>query len=331
MEKYRSQPTQWVPGTDRLFNLVITLINYGPRTMTWILDNVDGYDGPYSNTGKDRRKAEQRIRRDRIALAEAGVHIHDRQQGKESVLHVSMEEFALPDLKFTEEEAEVISAAGLWTHSKAMGPAVRSAYAKLAASGVQTKDYSKRLAFAPDLTELDESSMEALFAALSAQECIEFSYYPNLVEEAEDRLLEPWGIGNVQGKLYVTGFDPERQAQRTYRMSRIANITHHHEPRTVQAPEEPITSIIAAGLKQASQLVTVTVEFPGEGALELKAMANAVQADDQLVHTIGPIDRDEIVRLAASYAPDAIITDPPEIVEAVVALLQRAAGGENRG
>ncbi|KAB3523522.1 WYL domain-containing protein [Corynebacterium zhongnanshanii] len=323
----------WEEGAERLFNLVIALINYGPRSVTWILENVDGYKRPAREV--NRHTQEQMLRRDRATLARAGVHItttlteveddsfavSGRSSRKESVWSISREDFELPDIEFTDAEAEVISAAGLWAHSKNMSTAAQSAYAKLSALGISRTDSSMVLSNVPDMTTLDADSLDAMFRGLDEHKVIEFYYYPSLVEEPVERHLEPWAFGAIGGKMYLTGFDVDRGAQRTFRLSRIDSIEVTDTPGQQEVPGGTPMELIEQGLARTGQRVTVTVEFPGPGAQELKAMCNADG-------TIGPIDRDTIVRTAASYAPDAVVTAPPDVVADVVALLTRAAGKE---
>ena len=65
-------------------------------------------------------------------------------------------------------------------------------------------------------------------------------------------------------------------------------------------------------------MVTATVDFPGEGAWELRRLTNDSG-------TIGPVDRDWLIRTAAAYAPQVVVTSPPDIVAAIVAVLKEAA------
>jgi proteasome accessory factor C len=40
--------------------------------------------------------------------------------------------------------------------------------------------------------------------------------------------------------------------------------------------------------------------------------------------TVGPVDRTWLARTAAAYAPDAVVLDPPDLVDDIVARLERA-------
>lgn len=323
----------WREGSERVFNLLIALINYGPRSMSWLADHVDGYGGPHYEA-VSKESAEQQLRRDRSLLADAGVHIASRTQSvdtpsgkqrKESIWSISPEDFELPDLNFTEDEADVISAAGRWAFTHNMTRAAQSAYAKLSALGVRRTESSSIMSNVPDHTTLDGESIAALFHALDAHTVIEFYYYPSLLEEPVVRRLEPWAYGAVDGKTYLTGFDAEKLQQRTFRLSRIDSIEDTAEPCTQAVPNQEPTQLIRTGIAHSQHLVTVTVEFPNgpdAGAQELRAQ---VHEDGR---TIGPVDRDYLVRTAASYVPDVIVTSPPDVVADIVALLTAAAGQE---
>ena len=310
MNRNRPVETHWIPGATRLFNLVIALLNSDcPRSIEWVLTNVEGYQ--HANDGSARKQ----LGRDRQDLAELGVRITG-----EDMLTLDPAQTFLPDIEFTDGEATVIAAASRWAQSGEMQHAARSAYTKLAAAGMQHRVSTGEVAVpsVPDHTALDGDSLDAIFRALDNGLVLEFNYYPSLVDTPQRRRLEPWAYGAKEGLIYVTGFDPDREAQRTFRLARIDSVTalpeFAHHPRPKGTPQQ----LIQQGLLSSRQMVTATVEFPEPGAWELRRLADE---DGQ----IGPVERDWFVRTAAAYAPHVIVTSPPDVVADVVAVLKEAA------
>ena len=61
-------------------------------------------------------------------------------------------------------------------------------------------------------------------------------------------------------------------------------------------------------------------------ALTLNGIAQGLAADRLAeVARVLKVDRDWLIRTAAAYAPQAVVTSPPDIVAAIVAVLEEAA------
>lgn len=310
MNRNRPVETHWIPGATRLFNLVIALINSEkPRTPEWILANVEGYQQVNMDS------ARKQLERDRKDLEALGVHI-----GGTDLLSLDSSQSFLPDIEFTDGEATVITAASRWAQSGEMLSAAQSAYTKLAAAGLQRRVASGEVTIpsVPDHTALDGDSIDAIFRALDNGLVLTFNYYPSLVDNPQQRRLEPWAYGARDGLIYVTGFDLDRGAQRTFRLARIDSVSALPEFAQHPRPQGTPQQLIEQGLESSHQMVTATVEFPGEGAWELRRLTNDSG-------TIGPVDRDWLNRTTAAYAPQVVVTSPPDIVAAIVAVLKEAA------
>lgn len=310
---------KWEDGATRLFNLVIALINSpAPRSTAWILNNVAGYDAEQEGTNR------KRFHRDRDTLQTLGVqligeldldgHEHWRLDRRSSFL---------PELDLTEEEAEVLAAAARWNQPGELSTAAESAYRKLASAGIRRDMGSSVIPSVPDHTDLDQDSVEAIFRALDRGLVLSFNYYRSLLEEPVRRSVEPWAYGAVDGKIYLTGFDLDRNQQRTFRLSRIADMEAMARFAQHPVPEGSSDELIRHGLSAAGTFVTARVRFQGNtGAEELRALCD----EDGC---IGPIERSWLVRTAAAYAPEAVITEPQDVVDSVVSLLQHVAEGES--
>ena len=328
----RNRPVKvtWQQGASRLFNLVIGLLNApSPRPTAWVVENIEGYSG--------QLKSRERVfHRDRESLRQLGIQLgHESREGQDYWL-LRPEQVFLPDLDLSEAELQVLATATQWARqpvdSAMAGPTAR-AQLKLAGAGLSRVDDAAVVQPVPDMVELDPRSVDAIFRATQRGLRMTFWYYPAYLVEPEQRTLDPWAVAGIDGRLYVTGFDVDRGAQRTFRLSRIAFVRAEAQFIDHPAPTDPETGeqvpageLIRAGLATTETRVTATVLFPGQGAVELKDMARDLHdTPEGLVGTIGPVDREWLVQTAASYAPDAILLDPQPLAAEVVGLLSRAS------
>lgn len=306
---------EWATGTTRLFNLVIALINaQSPRSPRWLIANVEGYDSP-----TEAAQLKQ-LRRDRQSLEALGVtlDIAPNLDGEEGWRLDPAQTF-LPQLDLSAEEADVLATASRWAQPEHLAPAATSAYRKLVAAGIRRHMTSDTIPSMPDHLDMDADSIVSIFRALERDLCISFDYYPAPLVEPSRRQLEPWAIGAVDGRLYVTGFDLDKQAQRTFRLARLADVDILVRIRKHPVPEEPSERLIARGLARSGEYVTATMTYSqASGAEELRQITSSDG-------TIGPVERGWLVRTAASYAPIAVVTSPPDVVDDIRALLEQAA------
>lgn len=327
----RNRPVKvtWQQGASRLFNLVIGLLNApSPRPTAWVVENIEGYSG--------QLKSRERVfHRDRESLRQLGIQLgHESREGQDYWL-LRPEQVFLPDLDLSEAELQVLATATQWARqpvdSAIAGPTAQ-AQLKLAGAGLSRVDDAAVVQPVPDMVELDPRSVDAIFRATQRGLRMTFWYYPAYLVEPEQRTLDPWAVAGIDGRLYVTGFDVDRGAQRTFRLARLSDVRAEAQFVEHPAPTDPATGqpvpageLIRRGLAGHQTKVTASVLFTGEGAIELQDMARELRdTPDGRVGTVGPVDRDWLVQTAASYAPDAVLLEPQELVVEVLDLLQRA-------
>lgn len=131
--------------------------------------------------------------------------------------------FTLPPLRFTAEETAVLGlAANAWTEAS-LGTVARRALRKLepvlAAAAVEDEPAP---VIQPTVT-VQEPAFAPLMEAVLRHRQVRFDYLAASTDELSKRRLEPWGVGSRFGSWYVTGWDLDRQAERTFRLSRIVS------------------------------------------------------------------------------------------------------------
>lgn len=313
----------WDPASSRLLNLVLALTDRS-RSLQWIRTHVDGYSG-------DVETVRRRFDRDRPLLDELGLVVVETagtdDDGHPEVRYgIDPAPSFLPDLAVTDARWQALRPAAQWVPNQSLAAPVRQALQKLStvAPASDADDGPGFSAPVPDAVDLTDADIEALNVAMDRNLSLRFHYWPALTEDPQLRRLDPWGVAAVDGRLYLTGFDLDRDSQRTFRLSRIADLEAAATLIRHPAPDRPVAELVTEGLRASSTMVTVRVRFLTDGAQELRALASA----DGLV---GPVDRRWLVRTAASYATDCLVVDPPDVVADIVTHLEdavRTFGGE---
>lgn len=228
--------------------------------------------------------------------------------------------FTLPPLQFTAEETAVLGlAANAWTEAS-LGTVARRALRKLEpvleASAVQDEPAPM---IQPTVT-VQEPAFAPLMEAVLRHRQVRFDYLAASTDEQTHRRLEPWGVGSRFGSWYVTGWDLDRQAERTFRLSRIVSevraTAHTFEPPAGFSMNDRLDALEAS---PALGAVTVDVA-PGRGQM-LRRMASAeslgagADGRDRLLVPVTEPERvaDEVAAVGPdAFMPPAETADLPE-------------------
>lgn len=309
---------------ERLVNLVICLLSTRQFiTAERIRDAVPGYERP-DGTRETDEAFKRMFERDKAELRELGIPL---ETGSNSALdpiegyRIRRGDYELPPLEFTADEAAAIGlAARLW-HSARLGQAAQSALMKLRAAGTDV-----RMDDSPgSLPELDASdpSLPRLIEAARVAQPVTFEYLKSGESRPARRTIEPWGVLSWRGRWYVAGFDRERDAPRSFRLSRItSSVKLTGRPGEVERPEKvDLLELVAGRDPEATRSARIRVHGRGAGALRRLALS---EADGVL--TVGFTETQWLARRVAAAGASALVLEPPDLVEAVVARLRVAAG-----
>ncbi|GAB2978026.1 helix-turn-helix transcriptional regulator [Nocardioides montaniterrae] len=204
-----------VPKSERLLNLLIMLLvqrrPIGKERIRELL---------YADARPDA--FEKMFERDKEELRSLGVPIEvaaiDPIFEDELGYRIPSEQFALPPIELTPEEASVVGLATKVWQDATMAQATTDAVRKLSAAGVGV-DLS-----ALDLTQPRGRSEEPAFAAcwqaVCERQAIHFDYQrPD--QEPTRRRVQPWGVVRSSGRWYLVALDLDRQAERVFRLDRF--------------------------------------------------------------------------------------------------------------
>lgn len=316
-------------------NLVIALKstrNY--LSAEQIRANVTGYQDCPTDEAFSRM-----FERDKNELRDLGIPL---ETGRNSMMDVNdgyrinRTAYELPAVELTGDEAAVVAIATELWESPEMVTATQSALLKLRAAGVDVDTADVGVAIASGATPGLRGSEEALGILLSAIDsgrAVQFAHRPNRGAPFVDRTLEPWGVVTYRGRWYVVGHDRDRNAPRTFRVSRIGDGVRAVGPDSaVSRPEDVnLREIVHRAVAEwpAGEQARVWVAEGRAMTLRRQAVSTAPSArngrgGDEIVLDIGMVDR--LAREIAGYGADAVVLGPESLRENVIGRLRAQAG-----
>ena len=312
--------------TERLLGLVVCLLSTRRYlTADQIRQAVPGYP-EQDDLFKRMFERDKEDLRDLGVPLETGLnHPFDDDPG----YRVRQQAYELPELRLEADEAAVLGlAARVWQRTELAGAAA-GALMKLRAAGMDGgNEQSVAQAIEPRLGP-PEPAFGPLWEAVRDRRPVTFSYRGAGRSEAQRRELEPWGVVNRHGRWYVAGRDRGRDDTRVFRLGRIAGpVKFCGPPGSVTVPDgadvrELVRNWDSAPAREHSAVLRVR---SGAG-VGLRRHAVSVCADEagppgwDLV-TIRFADVGSFADYAARFGPDAVVLDPPDLREAVIARLK---------
>jgi proteasome accessory factor B len=297
---------------ERLLNLLAALLESrtGLTTEEILGERSLGYDG----TTESARKS---FERDKKSLRAMGVPLEQHGANEDSRYRVDPEEYYLPDLGLTDDEAAAlhlaVSAISLGNDDEAAG---HGALMKL---GGREGDRAQTIAELPIVPAL-----APVYEATRRRAPVRFRY------KGGERHLEPWGLSSKRGRWYVIGFDRDRGQIRVFRADRIEGAVDIGDDDSFEVPDDFRPEAELA--EEPWQLgvgdpVPVRIRVDPGRAADLAARAHRAsdvewQPDGGVVVTLAVTNIDGLRSLVFEYLEHAEVLDPPEVRGAVVAWLE---------
>ena len=328
---------------ERLLNLTMCLMAT-PRYLSVgeIGELVEGY-------GRDRTEEREvafrrMFERDKDELRELGVPL---ETGSSSVwddevgYRIPPQDYALPDLHLTAEEASALGlAARLWS-SASLAAASASGLRKLQAAGLATRPAPAGLEPRVDATE---PALEPALAAVREGRAVRFDYRRPSDTESAPREVEPWGVVSWRGRWYLVGHDRGRQATRVFRLSRVSGeLRPTGEAGAVAVPSgvDLRAAVEAADPSGPARTADVRLRQGAAYALRHELRRSGVEPAEEAQEEAqgdAPVDAagdrwdllrvpfHDVERLAdrlVAVSPDARVDAPAELADAVRTRLRR--------
>lgn len=305
--------------SERQMNLTIALVEArGYLTRHQIREQVEGYAG-LSDSAFERA-----FERDKEDLRRYGVVISMGQNaewaGDEVGYRILREEFELPAVHLTAEEAAVV---GLASRAWIQDDLARSTATAVRKLSLDSEAGSADLPWDPVLT-VPEHVFTPFMDALHTRTRVRFDYR-NPEGKVARRMLEPWGLSQVKGSWYVTGRDVNREERRTFKLDRVLG-----EPKLTGGahrydlpPEIDLTAIWNELADQAQQVAVLAFRPGTEAGLQRRGQVTdrprpATIPDDWPVLEVRYTYQPGFVGELAAAAGNVLVIDPPELRDRVL-------------
>lgn len=320
-------------------NLVIALLaTDGYLTAERIRANVYGYGDSPSDEAFSRM-----FERDKNELRDLGIPL---ETGRVSTLdptegyRINKAAYALPDIDLTADEAAAVAVAAQLWQSPELITAAQGALLKLRAAGTDVDPDAAVAIVAPaGLPGLrgSENVLGVLQAAIDTGRAVQFEHRPSRTAPFTVRCVEPWAVITEAGRWYLVGHDRDRNATRTFRLSRIADgVTAVGPDGAVAAPAGiDLRSIVREAVREARQGAEAGAQaqvWVADGRATALRRAGSSAGARQLAGRDGEVieieigAQDRLAREVAGYGADAIVLEPESLRDDVLERLRSRAG-----
>ena len=309
--------------TERLLSLVVCLLS-SQRYLTaaQIRTAVPGYPESFD-------AFKRMFERDKEELRELGIPLDMGTNGPlddEVGYRIPRQAYVLPDIALEPDEAAVLAlAARVWQRAELAGAAA-GALLKLRAAGVEPEE-TRQPGIEPRL-QTGEAAFGRLWEAVRDRRPVTFRYWAAGRSEAQRRELEPWGVVNRRGHWYVAGFDRVRQAVRVFRLSRIeGRVEFAGRPGTVTVPPDAdVRELVRDRDDYPPAHRTAVLRVRAGAGFGIRRRASAVRTGgDGWDEVEAPFtDVAWFAEHLASFGPDLIVCEPPDLRDAVMTRLKGA-------
>jgi proteasome accessory factor B len=315
--------------TERLLSIVVLLLS-SRRYLTAeeIRAAVSGYP--------DEHEAFKRMfERDKEELRELGIPLEtgvNNALDEEPGYRIKKQDYELPEIRLEADEAAVLGIASRVWQSASLAGAAAGALLKLKAAAppgsldADGDDDKQSPGIEPRLST-QEPAFGPLWEAVRDHRPVTFDHIASGRSNAIKRELEPWGLVNSRGRWYVAGYDRARNAPRVFRLSRITGPVKMAGPTgsVTVPPNTDVRELVTSwDVSPARDHVAVLKVRAGAG-FGLRRWASEVTPDEAQSWdrvTVSFADVPWYAEYLASFGPDVMVLEPPDLREAVIRRLK---------
>lgn len=309
-----------VDRTERLLNVVFCLLgSTQPVTRAFIRASVAGYDSDASDAAFERM-----FERDKDELRSMGIPVETVTDVNGEVEgYVIRRQNATAELDFNADELALLALAAAVSQEAILEASATTALRKIETVSGDAPDVAVRTDIRISATD---AALLPLMSSLREQRTVTFDYQGRSDTHTEKRVVDPWGVIAHEGAWYFIGFDREKGARRTFRLSRIhgtvtvtAKILEHPRPAEVNLLD------VARGEPAEQHSVATVFIAAGYGAALRMAHESRVSpfVDTELV--IRAITDDVLVSIICAAGSGVQVIEPAHIRERVIASLKLVA------
>jgi proteasome accessory factor B len=322
-----------ISKVERLMNLVIALLSTtGFIPAEKIRQSVYGYADSPTDEAFSRM-----FERDKNELRDLGIPLETGRVSKfdpTEGYRINRGAYALPAVELTADEAAAVAVATQLWESPELISATQGALLKLRAAGVDVEEPDTAVAITSTAgLRGSEGVLGTLLSAIDAGRAVQFPHRPSRTEPYTTRTVEPWGVVTDKGRWYLVGHDRDRNATRTFRLSRIgADVKAIGPLGAVHRPADVnLREIVHRAVGEAPTGTQARVWVAEGRATALRRQATVVgprtlngRAGDEIMLDIGMHDR--LAREIAGYGADAVALEPQSLRDDVLTRLRAQAG-----
>ena len=320
-------------------NLVIALLSTNSYiTAEKIRSSVYGYADSASDEAFSRmfERDKNELRDLGIPLETGRVSSYDPVEG----YRINRDNYALPSVELTGDEAAAVAVATQLWESPELITATQGALLKLRAAGIDV-DPDAPIAIASPAGSVglrgSEDVLNALLSAVTARQAVQFPHRPSRAEPYTTRTVEPWGVVTTKGRWYLVGHDRDRDATRTFRLSRIgAGVTPVGPAGAVTSPKDiDLRDVVAKVVGDAPTGVRARVWVADGKATALRRAGTSLESRQLNGRSGDVVELDvgatgQLARDIAGYAADAVVLEPASLRDEVVGLFRAHIEEERR-
>ena len=307
--------------TERLLGLVVCLLSTRRSlTAAQIRAAVPGYPDSFDAFKRMFERDKEELRELGIPLETDSAKAGDEEAG----YRIKREAYELPEITLEPDEAAVLGlAARVWRRAELAGAAA-GALLKLRAAGIDAEDTTQ-----PGIeprVQTGEPSFGPLWEAVRDRRPVTFAYRAARRSGTQQRRLEPWGVVNRHGRWYVAGHDTDRDAARVFRLSRIEGAVSFSGPAgsVVVPPGTDVRELVKDWDFSPPMQRTARLRVRAGAGYGLRRGAAEQRSDgegwDELQVPFREIEW--FADYLASFGPDVIALEPPDLREAVIGRLK---------
>jgi proteasome accessory factor BC len=175
-------------------------------------------------------------------------------------------------------------------------------------------------------TSDDSEVARTISRAIVGHRLVELDYYKENEDEFSLRCVEPYALTNGREGWYVASFDPDKHDVRHFRLDRIRRAEvcdETFEPRPEVDPAAEVDGWMRTGEVQASRTARVWISPErARWAREQRRVSDEL-ADGSIVVELSFAGTDWLVREVLKEAGDAVVLEPEDARDAVLAAVQR--------